>query len=259
MGVASSGLGQEDSSTEAGGDASKRASRFDFAKRKESDSFMTASPLRTELMQGFRDGEGYGAGKDATSLLGSVFDQDNGIGRMNGLGDGGAAAAFGLNRENGGFPGMGLSSRLLALVVPDLVVVSVPTHLLLASLRLLVVSSRPCSLRCISWWQQPRQRFGIASATAAAAATTASAHQRSGVSFLAELQQQAAQRAQQQAQFASGNRITLSRADPTATAAVATLLTLFWLSCSLADAQDTVLNQAPGVPICPLAIQLSCQ
>ncbi|CBQ73085.1 related to MOT2-transcriptional repressor [Sporisorium reilianum SRZ2] len=194
-----------DDALESGQDASKRASRFDFAKRKESDSFMTASPLRTELIQGFRgDVEGYGAGKDVTSLLGSVFDQDaSAASRLNGLGDGGAsAAAFGLHgRETGGFPGMGLSRPPPGIGGPGFggrfgtntppPGISAPAsrqqQALLASLHQLGGSGLGSDQ---SQQQQQQQQSQLTNG--------------SGVSFLAELQQQAAQRAQQQAQFASG-------------------------------------------------------
>ena len=197
------GLGQEES-LESGQNASQRASRFDFAKRKESDSFMTASPLRTELVQGFRDGEGFGTGKDVTNLLGSVFDHDSAGPRLNGLGDGSASAAFGVNgREHGGFPGMGLSRPPPGIGGPGIggpgfggrfgtntppPGISAPAsrqqQALLASLHQLggnTLSNTSDSLQ----QQQPQLTNG------------------SGVSFLAELQQQAAQRAQQQAQYAS--------------------------------------------------------
>lgn len=201
------GLTQEDS-LEAGQDASKRASRFDFAKRKESDSFMTASPLRTEVMQGFSDRDGFGAGKDASSLLGSVFEQDHAAGRLNGLGDGGAsaAAAFGHSgRETGGFPGMGLSRPPPGIGGPGFggrfgtntppPGISAPAsrqqQALLASLHQLGGNSLGNGSDSLQHQQQqqPSQLTNGSSAN-----------------FLAELQQQAAQRAQQQAQFSAGSR-----------------------------------------------------
>uniref|UniRef100_V5ERB5 Transcriptional repressor n=2 Tax=Kalmanozyma brasiliensis (strain GHG001) TaxID=1365824 RepID=V5ERB5_KALBG len=191
-----------DDALEPGPDASKRASRFDFAKRKESDSFLGASPLRTEMMQGFGERDAFGPGKDVTSLLGSVFDQDSSSNRLNGLGDGGAAAAaFGLNgRETGGFPGMGLSRPPPGIGGPGFggrfgtntppPGISAPAsrqqQALLASLHQL--GGNNLGSGSDSQQQQQHSQLGNGGS----------------VGFLTELQQQAAQRAQQQAQFGSG-------------------------------------------------------
>ncbi|PWZ02258.1 hypothetical protein BCV70DRAFT_198535, partial [Testicularia cyperi] len=187
-----------------GKDATKRASRFEFAKRKESDSFMTASPLRTELMSSLQmngfGGEadvGFGQAKDISSMLGSVFDHDV-TSRINsggfGGGDVGAPPGFGLGRDSGNFPGMGLSrppgiggpafgGRFGTNTPPP--GISAPAsrqqQALLASLHQMGGSSISASA---SDNMQPQQMTNG-----------------SGVNFLAELQQQAAQRAQQQAQF----------------------------------------------------------
>ncbi|GAC93503.1 transcriptional repressor [Pseudozyma hubeiensis SY62] len=200
-----------DDSLETGHDASKRASRFDFAKRKESDSFISASPLRTELMQGMRESDSFGAGKDVTSMLGSVFDQDNLSNRLNGLGDGGAsAAAFGLHsRETGGFPGMGLSrpppgiggpgfgSRFGTNTPPP--GISAPAsrqqQALLASLHQMGGSNLGSASASHQQQQQQQQTSQLSNGSG-------------GGGFLADLQQQAAQRAQQQAQFASGRELS---------------------------------------------------
>lgn len=206
--LAASGMGGlvHDETLDLGQDASKRASRFDFAKRKESDSFISASPLRTELMQSVRDGESFGAGKDVTSLLGGVFDQEN---RLNGIGDVGAsAAAIGLHgRETGGFPGMGMSRPPPGIGGPGFggrfgtntppPGISAPAsrqqQALLASLH--QIGSGNLGNASDSQQQQQQQQSSQLS-------------NGSGVSFLAELQQQAAQRAQQQAQFAAGRDLS---------------------------------------------------
>ncbi|EPQ28574.1 uncharacterized protein PFL1_03878 [Pseudozyma flocculosa PF-1] len=194
-------------------EASKRASRFDFAKRKESDSLgagIAGSPLRAELMlnmraNGFGDQDGASTtAKDASSLLGNVFDHDQphggaqgNIGGFGGDGSGGLPG-FGLGREGGGgggYPGMGLSrppgingpafnSRFGTSTPPPGISapVSRQQQALLASLHQMGGSSISPSIDSMQLMPNG-----------------------SGASFLAELQQQAAQRAQQQAQFAQGN------------------------------------------------------
>ncbi len=132
---------------------------------------------------------------------------------MNGMGEGGASAAFGMNsRDATGLPSMGLSRPPPGIGGPGFggrFGTNTPPP---ASRRPPVGSSRLCSPRCTSSeaaaWQRIRLAPAAAATTTATAAATSGipAHQRSGVNFLAELQQQAAQRAQQQAQYGAGAR-----------------------------------------------------
>ena len=210
--------GSEDQ--QEGSDAQKRASRFEFAKRKESDSLGAGigagSPLRAELLLNMRS-NGYGGeqdplgmGKDASSLLGNVFEHDNH--QMNGMngfmdGSGGAPPGFGLGREGagmgvgvGGYPGMGLSrppgingpagafgNRFGTNTPPPGI-------------------SAPASRQQQALLASLHQMGGSTASSNVDAAGMAHMTNGSGASFLAELQQQAAQRAQQQAQYAAGER-----------------------------------------------------
>ncbi|KAN0061738.1 transcriptional repressor general negative regulator of transcription subunit 4 [Thecaphora frezii] len=186
-------------------DASKRASRFDFAKRKESDSLgagIAGSPLRAELMlnmraNGFGDQDAMSLSKDTSSLLGSVFEQDvthlqpqNGL---TGFAESGLPG-FALGRD-GGYPGMGLS-RPPGINSP-------------AFNNRFSTNTPPPGISAPASRQQQALLASLHQMSGVSLSSPAESMQHmpngSGASFLAELQQQAAQRAQQQAQFAAGN------------------------------------------------------
>ncbi|PWN52517.1 hypothetical protein IE53DRAFT_373515 [Violaceomyces palustris] len=198
-------LSEERGSSDDGQDVSdalKKASRFGFAKRKESDSFgtgFTSSPLRAELLSSFGNGGNVeppaSFSKDVSGILGNVFEQESHHqpGVINGFGSETGHTGFGLPAPQGVYSGVAMSrppgisgpafgSRFGTNTPPPGIAAPVnrQQQALLASLHQMGGSNSTVQSEALPHLNG------------------------SGVSFLAELQQQAQQRAQQQAQQGQG-------------------------------------------------------